>query len=140
MSLSADKEQTVASTATLARKLSVQALGGGYSATVQARRLGIDYAPNQVGAQYRKSSARPLPPEDKQAQVRKLRIKQALKRARFAKKLLHKTPMGRIFFGCILLAATFGHDIEAPTSEHLGYLQSLARQAMSIRPWGSQAV
>jgi hypothetical protein len=92
MSLSADKKQTVASSATLAPKLSVQALGGENSATVQVRRLGIDYAPNQVRAQPRRSSARSLPPEDKQALVRKHRIKQALKRARFAKKLLHKTP------------------------------------------------
>jgi hypothetical protein len=92
MSLSSDNEQTVASSATLAHKLSVQALGGGNSATVQARRLGIDYAPRQVEAQHRNSLARSLPPEDKQAQVRKLRIKQALKRARFAKKLLHKPP------------------------------------------------
>jgi hypothetical protein len=138
MPLSADKEQTVASSAQLALRLSQQALGKGKTASTQVRRLGIDDAPRQVTPSLRPAAGpgRKGQHTVSAAAVRKHRVKQALKRARFAKRLLKAVPMGRIFFGGILPAASFGHEIQAPTKAQLGKLQSLARQAMAIKPVG----
>jgi hypothetical protein len=84
-------------TAKLAARLSAQALGRGKTATTQVRRLGIDYADRQVAPGPRKPTGPGRKGQAPDAAVRRHRVKQALKRARIAKRILKSVPMGANF-------------------------------------------